>query len=31
MEVLAPVIYALVLAGFVIALLLRARQEKDDD
>jgi len=31
MEILGPVIYALVLSGFVIAIIIRARKEDDQD
>lgn len=31
MEVLGPIIYALVLSGFVIAILLRAKKEQDNE
>jgi len=31
MEILGPVIYALGLSGFVIAIILRARKEQDND
>jgi len=31
MEILGPVIFALALSGLVIAIIMRARKEKDDD
>jgi hypothetical protein len=31
MEILGPVIYALGLSGFVIAVIMRARKEQDND
>jgi len=31
MEILGPVIYALGLSGFVIAIIMRARKEQDSD
>jgi len=31
MEILGPVIYALGLSGFVIALIMRALKEQDND
>jgi hypothetical protein len=31
MEILGPVIYALALSGFVIAIIMRARKEDDQD
>jgi hypothetical protein len=31
MEILGPVIYALGLSGFVIAIIWRARKEQDND
>jgi hypothetical protein len=31
MEILGPVIFALGLSGFVIAVIMRARKEQDND